>query len=98
MNTSHRSGVASRPACPTKSSVNGVVAFLTGIVSVYSSTSGVVLPAFLPMVPGLAATAYGEASGSVRAWACWPQPESRSTVITPIARVCMSFLPDPAVG
>ena len=26
-----------------------------GIVSVYSSTSGVVLPAFLPMVPGLAA-------------------------------------------
>jgi di/tricarboxylate transporter len=35
--------------------VNGIVAFLTGMVSVYSSTSGVVLPAFLPMVPGLAA-------------------------------------------
>lgn len=34
--------------------VSAVVAFLTGIVSVYSSTSGVVLPAFLPMVPGLA--------------------------------------------
>ena len=31
------------------------MALLTGIVSVYSSTSGVVLPAFLPMVPGLAA-------------------------------------------
>ena len=31
-----------------------MVAFLTGIISVYSSTSGVVLPAFLPMVPGLA--------------------------------------------
>jgi Na+/H+ antiporter NhaD/arsenite permease-like protein len=30
------------------------VAMLTGLVSVYSSTSGVVLPAFLPMVPGLA--------------------------------------------
>ena len=29
------------------------IAFLTGIVSVYSSTSGVVLPAFLPMVPRL---------------------------------------------
>jgi hypothetical protein len=29
------------------------VAFLTGVISVYSSTSGVVLPAFLPMVPGL---------------------------------------------
>lgn len=35
--------------------ITGVAAFLTGIVSVYSSTSGVVLPAFLPMVPGLAA-------------------------------------------
>ena len=34
--------------------VTGVVAFITGVVSVYSSTSGVVLPAFLPMVPGLA--------------------------------------------
>jgi di/tricarboxylate transporter len=31
-----------------------VVAFGTGVVSVYSSTSGVVLPAFLPMVPELA--------------------------------------------
>lgn len=34
--------------------VTAVVAFLTGVVSVYSSTSGVVLPAFLPLVPGLA--------------------------------------------
>jgi di/tricarboxylate transporter len=31
----------------------GVVALVTGVVSVYSSTSGVVLPAFLPTVPGL---------------------------------------------
>lgn len=35
--------------------VSALMAFLTGVVSVYSSTSGVVLPAFLPMVPGLAA-------------------------------------------
>jgi Na+/H+ antiporter NhaD/arsenite permease-like protein len=34
--------------------VTAEVALLTGLVSVYSSTSGVVLPAFLPMVPGLA--------------------------------------------
>jgi Na+/H+ antiporter NhaD/arsenite permease-like protein len=39
--------------------VTGVIAFFTGIVSVYSSTSGVVLPAFLPMVPGLAAALPG---------------------------------------
>jgi di/tricarboxylate transporter len=35
-------------------SVAPIVAFGTGAVSVYSSTSGVVLPAFLPMVPSLA--------------------------------------------
>ena len=33
--------------------VTGVIAFVTGLVSVYSSTSGVVLPAFLPTIPGL---------------------------------------------
>lgn len=35
------------------STVTGIVALVTGVVSVYSSTSGVVLPAFLPTVPGL---------------------------------------------
>jgi Na+/H+ antiporter NhaD/arsenite permease-like protein len=39
----------------TTNTVTGVVALLTGLVSVYSSTSGVVLPTFLPLVPGLAA-------------------------------------------
>ena len=38
----------------TPRSVTGLIAFLTGLVSVYSSTSSVVLPAFLPTVPGLA--------------------------------------------
>ena len=38
----------------TRSTLTGEVALVTGLVSVYSSTSGVVLPAFLPMVPGLA--------------------------------------------
>ncbi len=37
----------------TPSTVTGVLAFSTGIVSVYSSTTGVVLPAFLPMVKQL---------------------------------------------
>ena len=39
----------------TSQSVTGVVAFSTGLISIYSSTSGVVLPAFLPTAPGLAA-------------------------------------------
>ena len=38
----------------TPQTVAAVVAFGTGLVSVYSSTSGVVLPAFLPMAPELA--------------------------------------------
>ena len=30
-----------------------MIAFVTGLISTYSSTSGVVLPTFLPTVPGL---------------------------------------------
>ena len=37
----------------TPNTVTAVTAFFTGIISIYSSTSGVVLPAFLPTVPGL---------------------------------------------
>ena len=35
------------------SSINGVIAFVTGAISTYSSTSGVVMPAFLPTIPSL---------------------------------------------
>jgi Na+/H+ antiporter NhaD/arsenite permease-like protein len=44
-------GLIARVASP--STLNAVIAFVTGMISTYSSTSGVVLPAFLPMVPGL---------------------------------------------
>jgi di/tricarboxylate transporter len=37
----------------TRDTVTGAVAFVTAVISVYSSTSGVVLPAFLPTIPGL---------------------------------------------
>ncbi len=33
--------------------VNGVLGFITGLISAYSSSSGVVMPMFLPMVPGI---------------------------------------------
>ena len=33
--------------------LNGVIAFVTGVISTYSSTSAVVLPTFLPIVPRL---------------------------------------------
>lgn len=37
----------------TPRTVTGITAFFTGLISIYSSTSGVVLPALLPTVPGL---------------------------------------------
>jgi di/tricarboxylate transporter len=37
----------------TPATLTGFVAFVTGLISVYSSTSGVVLPAFIPTIPGL---------------------------------------------
>jgi di/tricarboxylate transporter len=39
----------------SKATVIPLVALMAGLISAYSSTSGVVLPAFLPLVPGLAA-------------------------------------------
>lgn len=44
-------------ALPT--TINGTIAFVTGLISSWSSTSGVVLPAFLPTVPGLVANVGG---------------------------------------
>jgi di/tricarboxylate transporter len=40
-------------AIATPATVNGTIAFVSGLISSWSSTSGVVLPAFLPTVPGL---------------------------------------------
>ena len=37
----------------TPDTANGMMAFVTGVISTYSSTSGVVYPAFLPAVSGL---------------------------------------------
>ena len=41
-------GLVSNPV-----TVNGTLGFVTGLISAYSSSSGVVMPMFLPMVPGL---------------------------------------------
>jgi di/tricarboxylate transporter len=47
----------------TPGTLTGVIAFVTAVISVYSSTSGVVLPAFLPTVPGLIARLGGDPFG-----------------------------------
>jgi Mg2+/citrate symporter len=46
-------------ALATPDSINGSLAFITGLISTWSSTSGVVLPAFLPTVPALVAKVGG---------------------------------------
>jgi di/tricarboxylate transporter len=43
--------IISKVSNPT--TVNGTLALVTGVISAYSSSSGVVMPMFLPMVPGL---------------------------------------------
>jgi hypothetical protein len=45
----------------TAQTVTGVTAFFTGLISIYSSTSGVVLPALLPTAPLLAERVGGDA-------------------------------------
>jgi di/tricarboxylate transporter len=50
-------GLLAKLASP--GTINGVIAFITGAISTWSSTSGVVLPAFLPTVPGLVAQVGG---------------------------------------
>jgi di/tricarboxylate transporter len=44
-------GIMASISNPT--SINGVLGFVTGVISAYSSSSGVVMPMFLPLVPGL---------------------------------------------
>jgi len=43
----------------TPATVNGVVALITGLISTWSSTIGVVIPVFLPAIPGLVAKVGG---------------------------------------
>ena len=47
-------------ALATADSVNGVVALVTGLISTWSSTSGVVMPAFLPTATSLATRVGGD--------------------------------------
>jgi di/tricarboxylate transporter len=56
--TDRLAGLLARVATPA--TAPALVALVCGVVSVYSSTTGVVLPAFLPLVPGLVAHLGGD--------------------------------------
>lgn len=87
-------GLIARLATPA--TLNGVIAFVTGIVSTYSSTSGVVLPAFLPMVPGLVE---GVGGGNPLAVAISINVGSALVDVSPLSTLgalCLAAVPDQA--
>jgi di/tricarboxylate transporter len=78
--------------------VNGVIALVTGAISTYSSTSGVVLPAFLPTVPTLAASVGG---GDPLAIALSINVGSSLVDVSPLSTLgalCVAAVSDPAAS
>jgi di/tricarboxylate transporter len=83
-------------AVATPSTMTGVVAFVTGVISVFSSTSGVVLPAFLPTIPSVIARLGG---GDPLALAASMNIGSHLVDMSPLSTtgaVCMAGIHDPA--
>ena len=71
-----------------------MIAFVTGAISIYSSTSGVVLPAFLPTVPGLVRTLGG---GDPLAVALSINVGSSLVDVSPLSTLgalCLAAVPD----
>lgn len=79
----------------TPGTLTGMIAFLTGIISVYSSTSGVVLPAFLPTVPGLIDRLGGDPFGVASSMNIGAHLVDMSPLSTTGA-VCIAGITDPA--
>jgi Na+/H+ antiporter NhaD/arsenite permease-like protein len=85
-------------AIATPNTVNGVIAFVTGAISTYSSTSGVVLPAFLPTVPGLVEQLGG---GNPLAISLSINVGSSLVDVSPLSTIgalCVAAVSDPAVS
>ena len=80
----------------TPDTVNGTIAGITGMISTYSSTSGVVYPAFLPAVPGLVQKLGGgdplQVALSINVGAAIVDVSPLST----IGALCIAALPDGA--
>src|SRR4029077_10663148 len=86
-------GLLARLATPRASA--GVIAFVTGAISIYSSTSGVVLPAFLPTVPGLVQQLGG---GDPLAIALSINVGSSLVDVSPLSTLgalCLAAIPEP---
>ena len=80
----------------TPATLNGVIAFVTGVISSCSSTSGVVLPTFLPTAPGLVQQVGG---GDPLAVALSINVGSSIVDVSPlstIGAICVAAVADPA--
>ena len=89
-------GMIARVATP--GTINAVIAFVTGVISTYSSTSGVVLPAFIPMVPGLVRQVGG---GDPLAIALSINVGSALVDVSPLSTLgalCVAAVADPAAA
>jgi Na+/H+ antiporter NhaD/arsenite permease-like protein len=85
-------------AVATPQTVNGVIALVTGAISTYSSTSGVVLPAFLPTVPGLVQELGG---GDPLAVALSINVGSSIVDVSPLSTIgalCVAAVSDPTIS
>ncbi|HSC26497.1 MAG TPA: SLC13 family permease [Vicinamibacterales bacterium] len=82
----------------TPATLNGVIAFVTGVISTCSSTSGVVLPTFLPMAPGLVQQVGG---GDPLAVALSINVGSSLVDVSPLSTLgalCVAAVMDPETG
>ena len=82
-------------ALSTPDTINGVIAFITGAISAYSSTSGVVMPAFLPTIPALVDNLGG---GNPLAIALSINVGSSLVDVSPISTIgaiCLATVADP---
>ncbi len=82
----------------TVNSINGVIALVTGLISTYSSTSGVVLPAFLPTVPSLVANLGG---GDPLAISLSINVGSSLVDVSPLSTIgalCVAAVADPVIS
>jgi Na+/H+ antiporter NhaD/arsenite permease-like protein len=80
----------------TPATLNGTIAFVTGLISSWSSTSGVVLPTFLPTVPGLVEKVGG---GDPLAVALSINVGSAMVDVSPLSTLgalCVATVADPA--
>jgi di/tricarboxylate transporter len=78
--------------------VNGVIAFVTGVISTYSSTSGVVLPAFLPTVPGIVERLPGADPLAVALSINVGSALVDVSPLSTLGALCVAAVPDPAAA